>query len=159
MKHKDLKLIMIAFFFIFIGAGCQKEELSPLKDKILTVTEVNSTGCKESLKSSDAEQYVELKAVGDKQLKVKFINAVLNCCPGEITSKAFIKNEMLKVVFIEETPAMCNCICNFDLECVIDSMENREYNLEIYAHSDKPKAKLTFNYSSKLNTKIKITNN
>ena len=149
---------MVAFLFILFGAGCQKDE-PPLKDKILTIVEVNSTGCKKSLKSPETEQYIELKAVGDRQLKVRFINAVLNCCPGKITSNAFIQNGILKVVFIEETPAMCNCICNFDLECVIDSMENREYNLEVYAHSEKPKAKITFNYSSKLNTKIKIANN
>ena len=149
---------MVAFLFFLFGAGCQKDE-PPLKDKILTIVEVNSTGCKKSLKSPETEQYIELKAVGNRQLKVRFINAVLNCCPGKITSNAFIQNGILKVVFIEETPAMCNCICNFDLECVIDSMENREYNLEVYAHSEKPKAKITFNYSSKLNTKIKITNN
>jgi len=159
MKHKILKFSTVILLFAFIGASCQKEELSLLKDKILTVTEVNSTGCKESLKSSEIERYIELKAVGEKQLKVKFINATLNCCPGKITSNAFIQNEILKVVFAEETPTKCNCICDFDLECVIDSMEKREYSLEIYAHSEKPKAKITFNYSQKLNTKIKISNN
>ncbi len=159
MKHKILKLSTVILLFAFIGAGCQKDELPPLKDKILTVSKTVSNGCKESLKSTETERYIELKAEGENQLRVKFINASLNCCPGKITSNAFIQNGILKVVFTEETPAMCNCICNFDLECVIDSMENREYNLEVYAYSEKPEAKITFNYSQKLNTKTKISNN
>ncbi len=159
MKNKTLKFSTVILLFVFFGASCQKDELPPLKDKILTVVETVSSGCKESLKSTETEQYIELKAEGENQLRVKFINASLNCCPGKITSNAFIQNEILKVLFTEETPTKCDCICDFDLECVIDSMENREYNLEIYAHSEKPKAKIAFSYSQKLNTTIKISNN
>ncbi len=159
MKSEILKLSTIALLLLFIGASCEKDEIQPLEDQILTVIETNSDGCKDPLKSSETEQYIELKAEGENQLKITFINAVLNCCPGEITSNVFIQNEIFKVVFIEETPTKCSCICDFDLECVIDSMENREYNLEVYAHSDRPKAKFRFNYSSKLNSKTIIPNN
>ncbi|MBI9065216.1 MAG: hypothetical protein JEZ14_24745 [Marinilabiliaceae bacterium] len=158
MKHKILNIALMFLLPVLLGAGCGKDELPPLEDKILKVTEMNASGCKDQLKSSDIERYVELKAENDNQLRVRFINASLNCCPGEITSNAFIQNEILKIVFMEETMA-CNCICDFDLECVIDSMENRSYEMEVYAHSEKPKAKFTFYYSKKLNARIKVSDN
>jgi hypothetical protein len=159
MKSNILKLSTVLLLLLFNGAGCEKDELPPLEDKQLTIVETNAQGCKDNLKSTDIERYVELKAEEDSKLRIKFTNAMLNCCPGEITSSAFIENEVLKVVFMEETPAQCDCNCDFDLECVIDSMENRSYNIEVYAHSEKPKVQLTFTYSTELNSKISITNN
>ena len=163
MKPKILKLSVVFLLFALIGASCQdEEELPPLKDKQLTVSEIKSQGCKDNLKSTDVERYIELKAEGENQLRVKFINATLNCCPGEITTNAFIQNDTLKVVFIEQYPGGCNCICDFDLECVIDSMEDRKYNIGVYAQRsiyEEPNSKFTFNYSKELDTTIKISNN
>uniref|UniRef100_UPI0032179833 hypothetical protein n=1 Tax=uncultured Draconibacterium sp. TaxID=1573823 RepID=UPI0032179833 len=157
MKSKTLKLGLFCLVFALVGASCQNDDLSSQEDKQLSVVEVNTIGCKENLKSTDTEQYIQLTAEGENQLRLKFINAVLNCCPGEISGNAFIANDILKVVFTEETPALCNCICCFDLECVIDLMENRTYNIEVYAGSDIAKAKFSFNYSSDLNSRIDIT--
>ena len=136
--------------------GCAKEEHTSLKDRVLTIIETNSSGCKESLKSSDVDRYIELKAEGDNQLRVKFINAYLNCA-GLDSTDAVINEGILKVVFIEDISA--NCMCYFDLECLIDSMENMTYKLEVYAHGEKPQAKLSFTYSNRLDSKIYISDN
>ncbi len=53
MKYKILKLSTVILLFAFIGASCQKDELPSLKDKILTVIEIVSNGCKEPLKSTE----------------------------------------------------------------------------------------------------------
>ena len=160
MKPKILKLSLVFLLFPLIGASCQdEEELPPLEDKQLIVSAIKTQGCKDNLKSTDIEKYIELKAEGENQLRVKFINVTLNCCPGEITTNAFIQNDTLRVIFSEETPAQCDCICDFDLECVIDSMENRSYSIEVYAHSENPKAKFTFNYTPELNYKTSIVTN
>jgi len=160
MKTQILKLSLFCLVFALMGASCQnKEQLPPLKDNQLTVSEIKTQGCKENTKSTDIERYIELKAEGENQLRVKFINATLSCCPGEITSNAFIQNEILKVVFSEQTPILCNCICSYDLECVIGSMENRSYNIEIYVRSENPKANFTFNYSKNLDSRIEISPN
>uniref|UniRef100_UPI003216379A hypothetical protein n=1 Tax=uncultured Draconibacterium sp. TaxID=1573823 RepID=UPI003216379A len=157
MKTQILKLSAVVMLLAFICAGCQDEEqLPPLEDKQLTVSEIKMQGCKENTKSTDIERYIELKAEGENQLRVKFINATLNCCSGEITTNAFIQNDTLKVVFIEQYPGGCNCICNFDLECLIDSMENRTYTTQVAAHGEI--AKFTFKYSSALYFKIKVSN-
>ncbi len=136
MKTKKLKLLTIFLFLLpfcaaIMGGGCEKEEdkLQPLKDKVLTIVEMNSNGCKESLKSNEIEQYIELKAEGEDQLRFIFINATINCA-GLDTAFAYIQDAILKVSFLEDPSA--NCICNYDLECVIDSMEKRRYNVEVY---------------------------
>ncbi|WP_346857088.1 hypothetical protein [uncultured Draconibacterium sp.] len=159
MIPKILKLSLVFLLFALIGASCQdEEELPPLEDRQLTVSEIKTQGCKDNLKSNDIERYIELKAEGENQLRVKFVNASLNCCPGEITTNAFIQNDTLRVIFSEETPGRCNCFCDFDLECVIDSMENRSYNIEVYAHSENAKAKFTFNYTPELSSKTIVNN-
>nr|WP_321358214.1 hypothetical protein [uncultured Draconibacterium sp.] len=156
MKLKTLKLSLIFLLIALVVISCQdEEELPPLEDKQLTVSEIKTQGCKDNLKSNDIERYVELKAEGENQLRVKFINAILNCCPGEITTNAFIQNDTLRVIFSEETPGRCNCICDFDLECVIDSMEQRKYTAKVSAGGDV--ASFTFDYSKSLNSVIEIS--
>jgi hypothetical protein len=163
MKTKKIKLhpfslLLLPLCVVMLGAGCEKEEdkLQPLKDKVLTIVEMNSNGCKESLKSNEIEQYIELKAEGEDHLRLIFINATINCA-GLDTAFASIQDTILKVSFIEDPSA--DCVCNYDLECVINSMEKRKYNVEVYVNSDEPKANFEFTYSSKLNSKISITDN
>ena len=155
MKPKILKLSVVFLLFALIGASCQdEEELPPLKDKQLTVSEIKSQGCKDNLKSTDVERYIELKAEGENQLRVKFINATLNCA-GLDTTYAMINDGILRVTFIDYNWA--NCICNFDLECVIDSMEQRKYDAKVSVGGEV--TTFTFDYSKKLDTTIKILNN
>ena len=156
MKLKKNKLLIILFIALLGCIGCNdNEDKSPLKDKQLTVLEMNAEGCKENLKSIEAEQYIELKAEGESQLRIKFINATINCA-GLDTTYAVIYDGILKVTFFDYN--LANCLCDFDLECVLDSMENRQYELEVYANGEEPKAKITFIYSSKLDSKIDINN-
>ncbi len=156
MKPKILKLNIIILLLLLFGAGCEKDDFPPLEDKDLTIIETNSVGCKENLKSTDTDKYVELKAEGENRLRIKFINAYINCA-GVDTTYAVIDDGILKVIFFEYTFA--DCKCNFDVECLIDSVENRTYNLEIYTLSEKPKAKFTFKYSPTLDSKTLISNN
>ena len=161
MKQKILRLLLLFLFlsplcFLLIETGCNddKIELPPLKDKTLTVIETNSTGCKESLKSSETEQYIELKAEGENQLRIKFINATINCA-GLDTTLAIINNGILKVTFIDYI--LANCYCDFDLECVIDSMEQRKYTAQVLVTDEV--FTFTFDYSKSLNSRIEISPN
>ncbi|QIA08756.1 hypothetical protein [Draconibacterium halophilum] len=155
MKLEILKLSLVFLLFALIGASCQdEEELPPLKDKQLTVSEIKSQGCKDHLKSTDTERYIELKAEGENQLRVKFINATLNCA-GLDTTYAMINDGILRVTFIDYEWA--NCICNFDLECVIDSMEQRKYTSKVSASGEV--TTFTFHYSKNLDSTIEISPN
>ena len=152
MKSEILKISLVFLLFALIGVSCQdQEELPPLEDKQLTVSEISTQGCKHNLKSNDIERYVELKAEGENKLRVKFINATLNCA-GLDTTYAMIRDGILSVTFIDYNWA--NCICNYDLECVIDSMEKRKYNATVSAGGKV--TTFTFNYSKSLNSIIEI---
>lgn len=156
MIPKILKVSTVVLLFTIIGVACQDDvELLPLKDKQLTISEQQVQGCKENLKSTNIEKYIELKAEGENQLRLKFINATMNC-GGLDTTSAFIQDGILKVVFVDRPIA--DCICYFDLECVVDSMENREYDLEVYVAGDHADADFSFTYSRNLDRTINITN-
>jgi hypothetical protein len=140
-----------------MGASCQKEsELPPLEDKQLTVLELQCYGCKENEKSTDLEQYIELKAEDENKLRLKFSNATLNCA-GLDTTYAAIDDGVLNVTFVGNWQE--DCICEFDLECLLDSMENRSYNIEVYVSGDEPKAQFSFVYSSNLDLQFDIVDN
>lgn len=159
MKRTLLKPSAFLLLFALMGAGCGKEGIQPLKDKTLNISSMKFIGCKETLKSTSVEQYIELKAIGTNKLQVKIINARLNCCPGNIYSSALIVNQTLKINFQEETPGKCNCLCYYDLECTIDSLEKGDYYTEVYVCSETPNAKFSFSYSVDLSKKIVISNN
>ncbi|WP_321343918.1 hypothetical protein [uncultured Draconibacterium sp.] len=155
MKPKILKLSLVFLLFALIGASCHdEEELPPLEDRQLTVSEIKTQGCKDNLKSTDVERYIELKAEGENKLRVKFINATLNCA-GLDTTYAMINDGILRVTFIDYNWA--NCICNFDLECVIDSMEQRKYTSKVSASGEV--TTFTFHYSKNLDSTIEISPN
>ncbi len=159
METTILKISAIVLLSSLMWAGCKKESIQKSEDKTLNITYQNYLGCKQDLKSTSNEQYIKLEALGTNQLHVQFINVELNCCPGKLNSIAYMTNEKMKIVFQEEKPAQCNCMCYYDLECIIDSLENREYFVEVYAHGEKPKAKFSFYYSEHFNKIINISNN
>ncbi|MCG6186360.1 hypothetical protein [Maribellus maritimus] len=153
--NKKSSFYYLVFFLSIIFAGCNKEKTIPPENQTLNITKTSASDCKNETKSTqDEAQYIELSAVNENQLKVIFANAVLNCCPGEIVSSACIEDSVLKVTFVETPPGgICDCICPYDLECIIDEMENREYEIEIFAGSNIPNASFSFTFSSDLSMK------
>ncbi|MCG6186361.1 hypothetical protein [Maribellus maritimus] len=140
--------------------GCNKDNPEPFKNEKPSVLESQFSDCKNNTKSAGQQrQYILLEAVNTAQLKITFVNAILNCCPGEIVTNVFIQDDILKVVFGETPPGgLCNCICPYDLECVIGDMETRNYDIEIYAGGDTPDAKFSFVFSSRLNLTYTVSN-
>lgn len=152
-----IPFLIIALLLVIIFSGCQKDESLPPDDQILQVTEVNSSDCKNTTKSAEEDlRSIKLKAVTGNNLSVTFVNAVFNCCPGEIGSNATIENGILKVYF-NESMHMCNCVCPYDLECVIDGMQNRKYKIEVYAGGDTPDAEFSFTFSERLDMTFDIS--
>lgn len=155
--NSKIPFFLTVSFLITFALGCQKNDPDPLEDQTLSVIETINTGCKNTTKSTEeGQQSVELKAINGNQLRLTFVNAILNCCTKNIISNASIENNILKVFFVENPPGLCNCICPYDLECVIDNMESRKYEIEVYAGGDTPDAKFHFTFSQKLNMKYTI---
>lgn len=161
MKPKALKLICIffvlpLFIMLVFVTGCEKDEPS-FENRDLNILEINSSGCKSDLKSISKEQYVELTAEEGNKLRIKYTNAILSCGGDLDTVYASIYNGKLIVNFVTNPGA--NCLCNYDLECLIDSLENKYYDIEIYVSSPEPMAKFRFKYFSNLYWKEDIDDN
>ena len=155
MKSILRNALALLVFVIFAGSCGNKEE-SQLGEKEFSILEFNAGDCKGNLKSTNESQYIELKAEGSGRLNIKFVNAVFNCCPGKITSSASFQNGILKIVFAEEMGA-CDCICDYDVECLIGSIANGDYDIEVYINNtEEPKASFSFTYSSQLDMTYNI---
>jgi len=155
--NSKIPFLLSVSFLVTIAFGCHKNDSDPLEDQTLSVIETISSGCKGTTKSTTEEpQSIELKAISGNQLQITFVNVLLNCCTENIISNASIENNILKVFFVENPPGLCNCICPYDLECIIDNMENRKYEIEVYAGGDTPDAKFSFTFTQKLDIKYDI---
>ena len=154
-----ISIQILAFFFFTFIFGCTEDNPESLENQSLPIVNTQFSDCKNATKSTkEDEQYIELKSVNENQLKVTFVNAILNCCPGEIFTDAIIQDNVLKVIFIETPPGgLCNCLCPYDLECVIDNMQNQKYKIEVYAGGASPDAAFSFTFSRKLNMKYVIS--
>lgn len=156
--NSKIPFLLSIFLLATIALGCHKNDSVPFEDQMLSVVETINSGCKNTTKSTEEEQQsIELKAINGNQLQLTFVNALLNCCTTNIISNASIENSILKVFFAENPPGLCNCICPYDLKCIIDNMENRKYEIEVYAGGDTPDAKFSFTFSRKLNMKYDIS--
>lgn len=157
MKSHILTQILAFSLFIFLF-GCEEDNPEPLKNQSLPIVNTQFSDCKNATKSTkEYIQHIELESINGNQLKVTFVNAILNCCPGEIVADAFIQDNVLKVNFIETPPGgLCNCLCPYDLECIIDNIQNRKYEIEVYTGGEIPDAKFSFVYSSNLDVKYVI---
>ncbi len=158
MKFSNYKGIAAVIFLLIATIRCDKEEVLNLSDTVLPVTSYTSSDCKGNLRSLETECYVVLKSIDNNKLKVEYINAEMNCCPGEIKAQASIQDKILKIIFYEDPPGDCRCLCNYDLSCVIDSILPGKYETEIYRGGELPDAHFSFTYSQSLELRYNITN-
>ncbi len=155
--NKKTKPLLLVPLLLTIALGCINNEPGLEGNQDLSVVNTSSAECKNTTKSAGIwPQSIELKAVNGNQLNVTFINAILNCCTEEIVSSACIEDNILKVFFVENPPGLCDCICPYDLGCIIGNMEAREYEIEICAGGDIPDAKFSFTFSQKLDMEYEI---
>lgn len=84
--------------------------------------------------STSQQECIHYEYDGVKNLYFTHINADFNCCPEEIIAETEIKGN--NIVVEEAGDGMCNCICLYDLEYVISSLEPGIYNLQIDSVDD-----------------------
>ncbi len=128
MKPRLLITTILASF-LFIGiVGCDDKEEKSNEQSIFTgVKDLSHTECKAETKAFLGKEYLNLKAEG-KYLAVEHINAVFNCCPGELSVTSKVSND---TIFINETEkeAGCKCICPYDLNYKVGALEYGKYHV------------------------------
>jgi hypothetical protein len=78
-----------------------------------------------------------------KKLTLKHINANFNCCADSLYCEIELKGDTIMIEEFEES-AICNCICMYDLEIEVDSVEMKGYQVKFIERYVGDQEKLVF---------------
>ncbi|MCL3780458.1 hypothetical protein EMN47_08635 [Prolixibacteraceae bacterium JC049] len=154
MKSKIISIGWVAILLLTTTFACKENESVDLSMNPV-LESVSSTSCKETVKAAIVESFVELKAMNNEQLLVKYINAEMNCCPQTILTEVKQNESVLVIRFFEEVPNGCKCNCYYDVTTVLKQMQKKAYKAEIYIRDEK-KAELSFDFAPGLDVKHTI---
>ncbi len=128
MKSTLFKTLILSLLLSLGVVGCDDKNEKPNEQTVFTgAKDLSHTDCKTATKSSERKEYLELSEA-DKYLAIKHINAVFNCCPGELLVTSEVRND---TIFINETEkeAGCKCICPYDLEYKVGALDYGKYHV------------------------------
>lgn len=137
MLHK--KIIIILSILLTMIPGCKKSEIVPGDPAGLLI---NHNGCKEDLLSQAStagknstgivRECLEFRYNGEKTLEIDHINALFNCCPGEITANFEFDGNTI-IITEKQAEAGCHCICHFDVNFHFDNIPPAVYTIRVFA--------------------------
>ncbi len=127
MRRAFLTTILAAFLLLGIYSCENNEEKIENKENTLSISDFTHSNCKPNTKSLFGKEYLELEAE-DKFLKVKHINATFNCCPSKLLVNSKISNDTI-TINEDEKDGVCNCICTYDLDYKIGTLEYGKYHI------------------------------
>lgn len=126
-------------------SSCEKKQ----DDGAMSITNVSHTGCKNNEKNGlDSKSYNEstlkLRAIKGGNMRVIHENAIHNCCAGTITANCQLRND---TIFVTEESSNndCDCLCPYDLEYVINHLEEKEYVIRVGTYEP-----ITFKFNNDL---------
>ncbi len=160
MKPIVLITKVLILFLALVIVGCDdKEDRSDEQVVFTGVKDLSHTDCKTTTKGiSGKKEYLKLEAEG-KYLAIKHINAVFNCCPGELFVTSKVRND---TIFINETEkeAGCKCICPYDLNYKVGALKYGKYHV-ILSHikSNSILVEFDINFNSKTSEIVDVAQN
>lgn len=118
---------------LLTASGCKDIKIHDLE---LNGVLLNYSGCKEDSSSTfknnnqqDPQECIVFDYNGSV-LKLKHVNAYLNCCPGEITADFRFVNQSITITEKEEKIG-CLCNCYYDIDYVIGNISAKVYIISI----------------------------
>jgi len=119
---------IVTFFFILALASCKKEETIVRQ---ISLTDVGFSDCKatENGTATTGDEQVEYSYEEGSLLHFVHRNVIFNCCQSEnnLTVEVSLSGDSIIVHEFEKEPALCNCICPYDMECTIGPLEEKQY--------------------------------
>ena len=100
---------------------------------------LNVNGCKNTTSqhtsnaahtAQNAQECVVFNYDGEKNLELNHINALFNCCPGEIEADFEFTGNTI-IITERQTDPICLCICFFDVNFLIDNIAPAVYTIRI----------------------------
>lgn len=140
MNQRILATVIISGILILsFLLSCNKEDTqSPGIGKIVGASDCKNTKSTVNDTVLGCAEYSYNNTSGT--LLIKHINAIFNCCPGDITCDVSIKNDTISVMETS-SEASCHCSCFYDLDIEIAGIEEKEYYIrfiEPYIGSQQP---------------------
>jgi len=130
---KTLKTLLFTLGIIVIMAlGCKKnnDNSIQIEDSILKIKDLSFSGCKQTSKSAENNEYLEYFTVDSNYLFIRHVNASLNCCPDSIKVVSSILNGKIQYSVCQKE-AICNCNCLYDITCKIGPLAFTSYSMII----------------------------
>lgn len=140
MKRTETRLWMMFAFLSALGVmGCSsdKGEVNP------SLAWHRSSGCKSEPKLVKAkgesafpwdEELVEYEKKENSQLYLKHVNAIFNCGTDEVQVSATIDGRNINIIE-QGDDVSANCVCPFDVECLVNGLTDGIYKIGIYQGS------------------------
>lgn len=130
MIKRTFVLILIPVLLLFAAlVSCNKEHSeTPSNGKIIGASECKNYKSTMSDTIYGCAEYSFNSASGI--LLIEHINAIFNCCPGDISCNVSIVNDTITIVETA-SEASCHCACFYDLDIEVTGVGEKEYYIRI----------------------------
>ncbi|MBI9065991.1 MAG: hypothetical protein JEZ09_01785 [Salinivirgaceae bacterium] len=136
MKTKKLFYLALSLFFLFIIA-CEDDnktientnDENKIKVELTSVSECKEDNLKDAFSSTETCIKYTYN-VDAKELSLKHVNAVFNCCPDSILISFSFTGDTL-IISESESSALCNCNCQYDLDMKISNLDPKVLYIKV----------------------------
>ncbi len=137
MKIKNLAIFLLAVSFLVGIPGCKKAGDTFPGDALGEL--VDYTGCKVlqdkqgsglGQTAQNSRECIEYEYNGGNTLLVSHIDAVFNCCPGNILADIEFSEGIISITE-KETEHGCKCLCRYDLDFRFSHIPPGVYTIHI----------------------------
>ncbi len=152
MKSRTLFIMLLTLLLGVVG--CNKQENGQVPET--GVKDFTSSICKGTLRA-EPEESGTFQAVEDGYLLMKHLNAVFNCCPGQLfVTVTMVGNEI--TINEDETEQGCKCVCPYDLSYKVGPLlTSKEYTI-VLKQKGIIRARFNIRYAPGLSGNIQFQN-
>lgn len=156
MKTNAFILSIIGVLILATCNNSVDESINHPEDTKITISEYSYSGCLNNSRSTDNIESIHLKMQNNGQLLIEHKNVFFNCSPDTITLS--IKTDSTYNIEIneDEVNPMANCICPYNLECIINGIKSEDYFISI-SQGDIEKIKINLDFSNDIDTLINLS--
>lgn len=127
--------ILIDYIFI-TGSKLGLNDCSPVPAATGSFLEIGPCKTEPGVALADPTAYdqtcIEYEYDGYRELTIRHVNAAFNCCPSYITPEFMVEDWTITVIEGEDlTYGVCDCLCLFDVDYVIDLVRTGQYQVVI----------------------------
>jgi len=148
--------LLLAMTISACGNGNEEEQ----NESFFQVRNIYNSGCKDNSMAKSTNSFVQEKetlvitGIGKGWIRVEHKNTLFNCCSDKVMVDISQEGNTI-TVNEEDNDQSCNCVCPFDVEFEVGSMEKSTYTL-IIKKNGLQLLKETFTYTDDMKKEITI---